>query len=958
MPTIAPCSANSMKTKRFVHTHPCAVKLSFLALLFVIKGALAQTVWTGATGDWFTNANWSAGVPDSSTEAQINNAGTSQINISGATSSGVTLGLGSSDSGNLSVDGSGTLDTNGMEIASSGGGNLSITNGAVVSSSRFVIGDDSGSNGMATVSGIGSMWNNFVFFDVGFSGTATLNISSGGQVFSNFSQASIGESTGSVGMVTVDGAGSSWTPAEGVYVGDSGSGTLTITHGGTVSSIFSGNGVIGNNPGSSGSVSVSGAGSNWTNGNALVVGGNGGTGILHISSGGAVSSSYGIVGEIDGATGTVTIDGTGSSWTNSGGDLFIGSDGGVGMLTITNGGQLSDANGNIGSVGASFFPDSTGTVSVDGAGSTWTNSGNLNIGGAGTGTLDVRNGATVAAVNTVVNSGGTLKGTGTVNGPVNNGGTVSPGDALGTLTVKSYTQATFGTLLIDIAGTGAGQYSVLNVPGKASLGGLLNPVLQNGFVPTIGQEFKFLNYGSQSGTLVMNDRNIDGVAEHWHVIYQPASAILSAEAGNVPVNFTFTFTPIDFPGAAQSVAGGVNNSGQIVGGYQLGDGSRHGFLVSGGTFTAIDNPNAASGTECIGINNLGQIVGAYNLNPPETGHLFEGQHGFLFDGGTFSTIDFPAGAVTSTTSNRINDSSVVVGLYRTNGPGNGFEDAGGTFTSVNVPGGVGTQCSGNNNAGQIVGQFKNTLSGPHHGFLDNGGVFTAINFPGANDTVAADINSSADVVGTYRMSNGVANGFLSKRGSFTSIAFPGAIATEVTGINDQDELVGIYEDLNQMIHGFLATPISTGSCSTSVAIAQNFNPTAIPGYSSIWFNSNFAVGGGKPVDGTTVQLMGGNVSFTANGVSYDVPVPDSVITFSASASCSTISFDATHQVWNVTVPLKGSDEIFLSGAAFPVPYSGLPGGMKNVSWSGHAFAQQHTGTNISVEVGRCSLQFI
>jgi hypothetical protein len=123
-------------------------------------------------------------------------------------------------------------------------------------------------------------------------------------------------------------------------------------------------------------------------------------------------------------------------------------------------------------------------------------------------------------------------------------------------------------------------------------------------------------------------------------------------------------------------------------------------------------------------------------------------------------------------------------------------------------------------------------------------------------------------------------------------------------------------------------------CSASTSIAQNFNGTAIPGYSFIWFNSNFKLSNGTPVNGTTVQFAGGTVSFTANNVNYSVAVPNSLITFSSAATCASISFDNTNQQWDVTVPLSGSDEIFLSGLAYPVSPAGLPGGIKNVTWSG------------------------
>jgi hypothetical protein len=103
------------------------------------------------------------------------------------------------------------------------------------------------------------------------------------------------------------------------------------------------------------------------------------------------------------------------------------------------------------------------------------------------------------------------------------------------LTVNSYTQTSPGKLLIDIAGFNTGEFSVLDVLGSATLGGLLDPVLQNGFVPTVGQEFVFLEYASFSGSLFIHDRNIDGTMEHWDISYEPGHALLSVAAGNVSI---------------------------------------------------------------------------------------------------------------------------------------------------------------------------------------------------------------------------------------------------------------------------------------------------------------------------------------------------------------------------------------------------------------------------------------
>ncbi|MCP3470142.1 autotransporter domain-containing protein [Bradyrhizobium sp. CCGUVB1N3] len=235
---------------------------------------------------------------------------------------------------------------------------------------------------------------------VGFSGTGALTIQNGGTV-SNNGTGAIGLAFGSTGTVTVDGAGSSWAHSGNLFVGDSGTGTLTIRNGGAVSS---GTGAIGFASGSTGTVTVDGAGSSWANSANLYVGYQG-TGTLTIRNGGTVSNGFGYIGYNSGSTGTVTVDGAGSSWANSS-DLVVGYFG-TGTLTIRNGGTVSNGFGYIG-----YNSGSTGTVTVDGAGSSWTISSDLVVGDFGTGTLTIRNGGSVTApsvtIATFAGSTGTL----------------------------------------------------------------------------------------------------------------------------------------------------------------------------------------------------------------------------------------------------------------------------------------------------------------------------------------------------------------------------------------------------------------------------------------------------------------------------------------------------------------------------------------------------------------------
>jgi hypothetical protein len=140
--------------------------------------------------------------------------------------------------------------------------------------------------------------------------------------------------------------------------------------------------------------------------------------------------------------------------------------------------------------------------------------------------------------NTFVNRAGTLAGTGTINGNVTNNGRVSPGSAgaPGMLTiVHNYTQAEFATLMIQIAGVSPDQFSVLNVMGNTNLNGFLDPVLLNGFVPTIGDSFIFLNYASFTGEFSHIKHQIfDNGMLQWSVIYEDNNAILTVGPNTIP----------------------------------------------------------------------------------------------------------------------------------------------------------------------------------------------------------------------------------------------------------------------------------------------------------------------------------------------------------------------------------------------------------------------------------------
>jgi hypothetical protein len=124
--------------------------------------------------------------------------------------------------------------------------------------------------------------------------------------------------------------------------------------------------------------------------------------------------------------------------------------------------------------------------------------------------------STVDVAGLFVAPGGTLTGTGTINGDVTNAGTVRPGSATapGVLAINgAYTQTAAGTLAVRIGGLAAGdQYDRLVVNGIATLDGTLDVTLVNGFMPHSGDPFRVLCFTGGQGFFAHTTGNADQFA--------------------------------------------------------------------------------------------------------------------------------------------------------------------------------------------------------------------------------------------------------------------------------------------------------------------------------------------------------------------------------------------------------------------------------------------------------------
>jgi hypothetical protein len=99
------------------------------------------------------------------------------------------------------------------------------------------------------------------------------------------------------------------------------------------------------------------------------------------------------------------------------------------------------------------------------------------------------------------------------------------------------------------------------------------------------------------------------------------------------------------------------------------------------------------------------------------------------------------------------------------------------------------------------------------------------------------------------------------------------------------------------------------------SIASNFNGTSISTSNYVWFNSNFSAS--VPSTGATIFFKNTTVQIVSSKGTFTYPVPDGKIVFLPSASCATTTFDGIQ--WVTTVPVGGSDEIFLSGLGIKAP---------------------------------------
>jgi len=398
--------------------------------------------------------------------------GTLQI-LAGGQVSNATGAIGIGGTGDVLVNGpsSSWLNSARLSVGLFSAGTLRVEDGATVSSSDGIVGD--GAQGDAVLTGTGTRWTNTGQFTVGSYGAGTLRIEDGAILTSN--QGYIGASD--IGAVTVAGAGSKWLMSPyGLTIGNFGTGSLTVENGGLVRA--EGGVLLGIVTGSSGTLLLQGSTNN--RGILETTGITGGDGAASVTLNGGLLRAL--------ADNSSFFDNFGTR------SIAIGANGAV---IDTNGYEIEIAQSFTGA--GALIKDGLGKLTLTGdSGSTFTGAGSVV---AGTLTVNGILGGTMEVI------GGRLQGIGTVGSTINQpGGTIAPGDSIGTLTINGNYLGNGGRLEIaTVLGDDSSQTSRLVVNGTTSGNTQVSIINRGGLGAQTVEGIKIVDVtGASNGSFTLN----------------------------------------------------------------------------------------------------------------------------------------------------------------------------------------------------------------------------------------------------------------------------------------------------------------------------------------------------------------------------------------------------------------------------------------------------------------------
>lgn len=278
------------------------------------------------------------------------------------------------------------------------------------------------------------------------------------------------------------------------------------------------------------------------------------------------------------------------------------------------------------------------------------------------------------------------------------------------------------------------------------------------------QQFTFtsLDYpgaGLTTGRGINNHGDIVGA----YRVDPPRHALLIKNGQYIPI------APDSILGINYSEATNINDRGDITGQMIDENGLVHGFLVIDGQVTTLDVPGATD-TFALGINDSGLVVGYWDLLDQNGNYL--ANFGFTWQDGAFidTQINFPGatGPLPGAGLFGVNSRGDLSGVWLPDLNGSiehGFvcPKSAPCFSydgpiQATFPFTDGKEI---NDHGQVVG-INIGDDGIGHSYLMTKGKFAMIDFPGATGTNAFGVNSTDQIVGKYFTADGLTHGFLAQ----------------------------------------------------------------------------------------------------------------------------------------------------------------------------------------------------
>jgi len=548
-------------------------------------------------------------------------------------------------------------------------------------------------------------------------------------------QVTLGALAGQSGALVING-GALTTNGANFFVGDFGSGNLTIQAGGTLNSGISS---VANNGGSTGFATVTGAGSRWTTGSFFDVGSSG-NGTLNVLAGGNVSTVIFSIGNDAQAHGHVLISGNGSTLTASVSTTIAAAAGvGTGDVTVSNGGTLNGASITVGNGGAqaSLAADTGATVkgssmtvggatagsaSFDGNTTVGNLSGTLTVGQSAAGNLSIANGAQVTSQIGTLGTNASGSGLATVTGAGSKWTTTSVltvgSSGTGNLTASNGASIVANSMTVGSAAAGS-----VNVLSGATLSANNLTTNRTATIQVDGAGSKLsilngVNFKPTTGTSAISVTNGGNLSTGCTTISAGAGATASATVSGASSSWTPSALFVGGNGTSAVTIG----SGAVV--VDLGD-----LMVDGNgtsSLTVSGGANVTQGNGPVG-NNAG--TGTFYIGESGKGSL---------------TVD--SGGLLSTRFSLVGDNAGATGSVTVTGPGSTWLVRSGASIGFSGSGSVTISNGGNLT---LTGQNGITF-GFHNGAVGN----LTITGPGSKLTVQASATIGNSGTGHALISNG------------------------------------------------------------------------------------------------------------------------------------------------------------------------------------------------------------